>query len=335
MDNKNKNVELNKPFRNKSGNKKFSVYVKNPETGNVKKINFGDPNMEIKRDDPERRKNFRARHKCDKATDKTKPKYWSCKFWSNKNVSDLLNEIIEPEAVDVSKLQVHDTLDPEIWGEENELKQDIRKKLLMNAKRFIEYSDVEELKFNDIILTGSMANYNYNENSDLDVHIVLDFNQISEDTELVRDFFMLKKDSWSNKLPIQIKGHDVEMYFQNNDEQHSSTGIYSLMNDEWIVKPQKKIINIDTETVKNKSAEIINNIDRLEKKKDDDDFLDKHKTLKEKLRKYRQSGLDKNGEYSIENLVFKVLRNHGYFEKLTNMKNDYLTNELSLDENNQ
>lgn len=85
----NKKVSLNKPFRTPDGPKKFSVYVKN-EKGNTVKVNFGDPNMEIKRDDPERRKNFRARHNCDNPGPKWKAKYWSCKFWSKPNVSDLL-----------------------------------------------------------------------------------------------------------------------------------------------------------------------------------------------------------------------------------------------------
>jgi hypothetical protein len=82
-------VKLNKPFRTPNGPKKFSVYVKN-DKGNTVKVNFGDPNMEIKRDDPERRKNFRARHNCDSPGPKWKAKYWSCKFWSSPNVSDLV-----------------------------------------------------------------------------------------------------------------------------------------------------------------------------------------------------------------------------------------------------
>jgi hypothetical protein len=86
---KGKKVNLNKPFRTPNGPKKYSVYVKN-DKGNVVKVNFGDPNMEIKRDDPERRKSFRARHKCDNPGPKWKPRYWSCKFWSSKSVSDLL-----------------------------------------------------------------------------------------------------------------------------------------------------------------------------------------------------------------------------------------------------
>lgn len=86
---KNKGKRLNKPFRTPGGPKKFSVYVKN-EKGNVVKVNFGDPNMEIKRDDPNRRKNFRARHRCETPGPKTKARYWACKTWeAGKSVTDI------------------------------------------------------------------------------------------------------------------------------------------------------------------------------------------------------------------------------------------------------
>jgi hypothetical protein len=87
---------LNKPFRTPKGPKKFSVYVKN-DKGNIVKVNFGDPNMSIKRDDPERRKSFRARHNCDNPGPKWKARYWSCKFWSKPSVTKLLAEENETE----------------------------------------------------------------------------------------------------------------------------------------------------------------------------------------------------------------------------------------------
>jgi hypothetical protein len=82
-------VTLNKPFRTPDGPKKFAVYVKN-DKGNIVKVNFGDPEMEIKRDDTERRKNYRARHNCSTPSPKWKANYWSCKMWSAKSVSDVL-----------------------------------------------------------------------------------------------------------------------------------------------------------------------------------------------------------------------------------------------------
>lgn len=95
---KNKGKKLNKPFRTSGGPKKFSVYVKN-EKGNVVKVNFGDPNMEIKRDNPERRKSFRARHNCASPGPKTKAKYWSCKMWSKKPVSKVTSNSDHEEEI--------------------------------------------------------------------------------------------------------------------------------------------------------------------------------------------------------------------------------------------
>ena len=249
------------------------------------------------------------------------------------NISDIIKEVIEPDSVDVTSIQLHDELSPLIW-EDDKLKSDVRKTLLLNAKRFIEFSNVENLKFNDITLTGSMANFNYNENSDLDIHIVLDYSQISENKEFVADFLKLKKQLWKEKLPIQVKGHDVELYFQDKSELHHSSGIYSLMNNQWINKPTKKIVNIDTANIKLKSADFMNAIDDLESNKNKDNWLEKYEQIKDKIKKYRQTGLENGGEYSVENLVFKVLRNTGYLEKMVELKNGYLQNELSLDELN-
>jgi len=89
MSEKPKGKKLNKPFRTPGGPKKFAVYVKDPKSGNIKIVRFGDPNMEIKRDDPERKKAFRARHNCDQKKDKTTPGYWSCRMWSSKPVSSV------------------------------------------------------------------------------------------------------------------------------------------------------------------------------------------------------------------------------------------------------
>jgi len=263
---------------------------------------------------------------------KKNPRFWSGKYWRGHDISETLKEVVEPDNVDVSAIQMHDILNPLIWESDEKIKSDVRKTLLMNAKRFIEFCDAENLKFNDIILTGSMANYNYNENSDLDVHVILDFNQISENKEFVGDFFKLKKQLWANQLPVKVKGHDVEMYFQDSAEPHHSSGTYSLVNDDWLRKPTKKIVNVDSANVQLKSADLMNSIEDLESNKSEKNFMKKHELLKNKIKKYRQSGLDKSGEFSTENLVFKILRNTGYLEKMVSMKNDYLTKTLSLDE---
>lgn len=93
-----KNVTLNKPFRTPGAERKFGVYVKN-DKGNVVLVRFGDPNMEIKRDDPDRRSNYRARHGCDDPGPKWKANYWSCKMWAKKSVSDIIDEATNTKAV--------------------------------------------------------------------------------------------------------------------------------------------------------------------------------------------------------------------------------------------
>lgn len=323
---KGKDVKLNKPMRGDV--KKYKVFVKDPKTGNVKKVNFGDKNMEIKRDDPERRKSFRARHKCDTAKDKTKPRYWSCKFWSSKSVSDLLSEVVEPDSIDVSNLHMKNDLCSKIWKNDKLIPQ-VRKVLLKNALEFIKYSKVDKMNFKDIIITGSLANYNYTENSDIDLHVLIDFDQISEDKEFVGEYFKNKKNLWSENYPSSIKGHEVELYFQDVSEPHTSTGVYSLISDEWLTKPVKKMITIDTPNVQLKSAHIMNAIDDLEET--NGDITEKIETLINRIKKMRKSGLEKEGEFSTENIVFKVLKNSGYIKKLYDLKKEEISNELTLE----
>lgn len=87
---KGKKVKLGKPMRGDV--KKYKVYVKDPKTGNIKKVNFGDPKMKIRRHNPKARKSFRARHGCGtkRASDRTKAAYWSCRMWSKKPVSEII-----------------------------------------------------------------------------------------------------------------------------------------------------------------------------------------------------------------------------------------------------
>jgi len=248
------------------------------------------------------------------------------------NVTKLIKEVLQPEEVDATALKMKDVLNPAIWDESNNLKPEIRKQLLLNVKRFLEFCDIENLKYHDIVLTGSMANYNYNETSDIDIHIILDYDQVSDNEEFVNDYFKLKKDLWSNKHEITVKGYDVETYVQDSKESHRSTGIYSLIKNEWLAKPIKKIVNIDTSAIMTKANEIMDAIDELGTIKDNNHFYKSYTKFLNKLKKYRKAGLDANGEYSVENLVFKILRNNGYLRKLIEEKNKRLDDELTLDQ---
>lgn len=244
-------------------------------------------------------------------------------------MESILKEI-DANDVDVSSIKLNKELNPLFWDKDGLLKPEIRKTLLLNAKRFMEFADLDNYHFIDVVLTGSIANYNYTNLSDVDIHIIFDFKQISGNLEFIQSYFKLKKEMWSQKLPIKIKGHDVELYVQDETEHHTSTGLFSLIKNDWITKPTKKIINIDTNNLKLKTSNIVNSIEGLESEINDKDFINKYNELKNKIKKYRKIGLDKNGEYATENLVFKLLRNNGFLKKLVELKDIYLTKELSL-----
>jgi len=230
-----------------------------------------------------------------------------------------------------------DELNSKIWDENMKLRKEVREKLLQTANEFIDFIGVP-LLIEDVIFTGSLANYNWSEYSDIDLHVVCDFIQFS-DTELslYEELFKVKKTIFNTNHDIKIFGYEVELYVQNATEVHFSSGVYSVLYDEWDVKPEKEDSNIDTKILKSKINHWKSQIDTVvdnATEKDIDEAREYIKKFKEKLKKYRSSGLETEGEYSYENLVFKYLRRSDYLEKLFNLENNLLDKELSLMEQN-
>jgi predicted nucleotidyltransferase len=230
-----------------------------------------------------------------------------------------------------------DELNSKIWDENMKLRKEVREKLLQTANEFIDFIGVP-LLIEDVIFTGSLANYNWSEYSDIDLHVVCDFIQFS-DTELslYEELFKVKKTIFNTNHDIKIFGYEVELYVQNATEAHFSSGVYSVLYDEWDVKPEKEDSNIDTKILKSKINHWKSQIDTVvdnATEKDIDEAREYIKKFKEKLKKYRSSGLKTEGEYSYENLVFKYLRRSDYLEKLFNLENNLLDKELSLMEQN-
>ena len=229
-------------------------------------------------------------------------------------------------------------LNPSIWdtnGGEPKIKKEIRKKLLEISYEFIDFLDIN-IVITDIILTGSLSNYNWSKYSDFDLHIVANFQQYPENQiELYEKLFNLKKMLFNQKHDITIKGYEVELYVQNETESHFSSGVYSVLFDEWSNIPKKEDITIDKELLKDKDKQCMKMIDDLidsVKDEDIDSAKDLIKKYKDKLKKFRTCGLEKGGEYSIENLVFKILRRNGYIEKLHNLTNDIVDKNLSMNQ---
>jgi hypothetical protein len=159
----------------------------------------------------------------------------------------------------------------------------------------------------------------------------MDFNQFKLDDNIIGEYFDAKKDLWSETHDINIKGHIVECYIQNSQEPYTSFGVYSLVKNKWVRKPIKKFVNVDEGDIQLKASKYMNAIDNLEKRFDKgEDIINDAKNIKNKIKNLRKNGLYKEGEYSIENLVFKVLRNSGYLEKLINLKNNNLDKNLSI-----
>ena len=209
----------------------------------------------------------------------------------------------------------NETLNQKIWSEDNKFDTDIRKKLLSITEDFVDNLDLLGVEIDDITLTGSNSNYNYNEYSDLDVHVLIDFKDINEDEDLVKKALDGDRFVWNLRHNVNLRGHDVEMYMQDKDEPHVASGLYSLKDDKWITEPSYDPPSVDVKDVFKKANAIETDIAILKEKistargSEAKELHDKAKRLKDKISKMRKRGLAREGEFSVENLAFKVLRN--------------------------
>ena len=214
------------------------------------------------------------------------------------------------------------TLNKKFWSEDKKFDPEIRDKLLSISGDFIDNLDLEEAPIHDITLTGSNSNYNYNEYSDLDVHILIDFKDINDDEELVKAALDGKRFIWNLRHNINLNDHDVELYMQDKDEPHIASGLYSIQDDQWITEPTYDPPSIDRRDVYKKAHAIAKEVQILKEKvtsakgEEARELHDRANKLKEKISKMRQTGLDREGEFSVENLAFKVLRNTDVIEDL-------------------
>ena len=231
----------------------------------------------------------------------------------------------------LNSFSIKKTLNPKIWENPTDpnkatMVPKVRKALERIADEFIEYLG-DDVFVEDVVLTGSLANLNWSEFSDFDLHIIVDLQQYEDDSELYKELFNLKKQVFNDKHNIKIYGFDVELYAQDSEESHYASGVYSIMNDEWITKPKQFKIEIDKDLLSNKIKNWTEKIDKsLES--DEQKTLD---DIKNKLKEYRQSGLEKEGELSYENLVFKFLRRSGHIQKLFDKANNVVDKELSIE----
>lgn len=224
----------------------------------------------------------------------------------------------------------HNNLCPKIWDDKT-LKPEVQKALLKISQDFVknlnEDNDIK-LEVNDIVMIGSLTNYNWTNYSDIDLHIVTDYKKLDIDAETAQTMFDAIKGVWNNKHNIVIKGHDVELYIQDIDHETHSPSEYSILNNKWNREPIKEKPSFNKDLIKNKYNEYKKEINKLVEKHDETSL----KNLLDKLYKFRQAGLDDGGELSEENIVFKILRALGYLDKIKDSISRIYDKKMSVKE---
>lgn len=232
----------------------------------------------------------------------------------------------------------HDILNPVFWTQKNSksgetswvFDQRVRRKLIRIAEDFYtKFGDIlGDRVIKDIQLTGSLANFNYTEFSDLDVHVLINMDGIDDDNpKILKSAVDGIKFIWNLRHNITIRGYDVELYLQDEKEPHTASALFSLKNNDWIRKPIYKFPEVDDRDVEKKYSSIVSEIEELHTRLITADILPSNSkklytrasSLKSKIQKMRKEGLDKGGEMSVGNLTFKKLRNSGYIEKLIDL----------------
>jgi len=213
----------------------------------------------------------------------------------------------------INEYETQSTLNPKLWDDTN-LKPKLDKKFIRIAKAFYDFLEIDT-PILDIILIGSNANYNWTAHSDIDLHVVIDYQAVNKNLHLVKNYMMAKKSLWNANYPLTYQGMAIELYAQDwNDKLHSTVGQYSLAKGKWIKQPSAKTVSVDDDVIDAKARPIEYQIDKLEPT--DPKLRIKIENILLHLRKMRQTGLEAEGEYSVENLAYKKLRNSGHLDRL-------------------
>lgn len=229
----------------------------------------------------------------------------------------------------IKSFRIQDQLPKKVW-EDFKIKADIREQLLQIGRDFFEGTEIQA-QVVDIILCGSLCNFNWSEKySDYDLHITINFREVDEDYELVEKLCDYAKKVWNQQHDIKISGYEVEVCIQDNQIMRDELGtgkmggVFSLLENKWIKKPLKTDFKPNERMIKEKSKTIIMDIDDIELESKDQSFEElEPKILKvwKKIKSSRQSGLEsQSGEFSLGNLVFKLLRRNGYIKKIMDLK---------------
>lgn len=229
----------------------------------------------------------------------------------------------------------NDELCPDLWdrdGDEYTMKKEVRERLMEIANDFVDEYLVEadlKLTIEDVILIGSSTNYNWTPYSDMDLHILVDYDELGIGDKFANIMLTAIKINWNKAHEIEIKGHAIEVYVQGTSQDVESVSIYSVQDDKWLEKPCKETPKFNKKLIVQKYKLFRDEIEEMMKNADEEKIM----KMLDKLYEFRQKGLDtKKGEFSEENLVFKILRAQGYLDKMKKYAAEIYDKEMTLAE---
>ena len=229
------------------------------------------------------------------------------------------------------EIEYHKSLNSQFWLD-NHLKSNIRKNLTNLVKYYFKSLELDpKVEIKDIIFTGSLANYNYTDLSDIDLHIVINYKDVSDDVDFVMNYFLQKRAAWEVSNDVKINGYPVEIYVQDVNEQTVGKGaMYSLLTNKWIKKPKYKLPEVDKHLVTQKVNKYLDILNKISMTKDSIKKIDNYNKVFNKIKKKRGEATQTEGEFSVDNLVFKVLRNKKVFDIVKNNKKEIVNNVFSI-----
>jgi len=219
----------------------------------------------------------------------------------------------------------HDKLNPKLWNG-TKLRPEVKQQLKAIADDFLQEMGIHELDVRDITISGSNAAYSYTDHSDLDLHILVNVNDLPS-SDVYKELFQAKKTIYNDTHDITIHKVPVELYVQDANEPVVSLGEYSIKNDSWIKIPTKRRSNFDQNATKAKYAKLLDIVERAIESTN----LNKIQKVLKKIKQYRQAGLDKGGEFGPENLAYKALRSQGYITKLYDLRDKLHSQHLTIE----
>ena len=222
-------------------------------------------------------------------------------------------------------IQYHGELNPAAWSGWIMIPE-VRERLIDIAQLFVDYLEMPEFEVDDVRLTGSMCNFNWTRFSDFDLHIVTDYRALQCD-DIAEALYKAKKTIWNDKHDITINGHDVELYIEDSGQAPHSAGMYSVIEAQWITRPEMVDPKYDHDSVNSKVKSMIDYLHKTIRFADSKQDYDRAIA---KIYNMRQSGLEAGGEFSTENLAFKVLRNLGWLDRVRNAQTEFIDKHYSL-----